>query len=638
MLWVGCGLLALATNPGSRSFAAEYASAMSLIPDTAAGTLRVPNMPDFCQAWKTTTLSAFANDESMKPFVDAQRVRTEQELLAADLKVGIKLRDLLEIASGEAVIAWLPYKDPRRPFSIAVVADTRGLRAKAEMAIDQVDADLVAGGAKRNDVKSGKDTIRVYALKPKPGEIKIEQVAIMLNDERIIASDRDSVVTALLDAIAGNSAVPALASSEDYNRITTQIGERPAVKETGADAGVIGLQWFARPLAMGRIIKEAAKVDRGRQVNVLNLLERQGFDAIRAAGGQFTIGHRHYDLLHHGFVLAPPVTTEPSKYKLAARMLQFPNAKNEPIPDWVSDKIASYTRLNWKMDEAFWASETLANDAVGDEIFRDIFDGIRDDEDGPKIDVAKNVVPNLGKHLIMLTDNEMPATETSERLLVAIEVTDAAALRDAVKRAMEVEPDASLIKGVDGADVYRVLHTDEPADFETELFDDLGLGEEPDPNAPPPLLNQWAISVIQIQNGPGGYLVFSSHPELLIDTAKRMLSSAGGGLGDTADFKQVREELVEIGGAEFAMQRMVRTDLSLRVKYTLLREGKLRDSDSLLASLARRAFEKVKEEDDDPLGAKKLPPFSKVEKFFRPAGTFLLTADDGWLLDGFLLK
>ncbi len=632
--WFAACLLGLMTSLSASAQADE----LSLIPDTAAGIIRVPNMPEFCQAWKKTTVSAFANDEAMKPFVDAQRQRAEQELLAADLKVGIKLRDLLEIASGESIIAWLPFKDPRRPYSIAVVADTRGFKDKALKAIAQVDADLIAGGAKRTDVKFGDDTIRVYAIKPKPGQIKIEQVAITLNDDRIIAADRDSVVTGLLEAVAGKSTVPRLVDSPDYKRIVAQIAERPAIAEQGADAGVLGLQWFGRPLAMARILKDAIGIDRGKQVNVVNLLERQGFDAIRAAGGQFTIGHKEYDLLHHGFVLAPPVTKEPSKYKLAARMLQFPNTTTEPMPTWVGDQIASYTRLNWNMQEAFWAAETLVNDAVGDDIFRDMLNGIRDDEDGPRIDVDKNVIPHLGEHLILLTDNVLPADATSERLLVAIEVTNAKAFSNAVKRAMEVEPDASLMEGVEGAEVYRVLKSDEPADFDSKLFDDLGLGEEPNTNAPPPLLNQWAITVIGSQDKPGGYLVFSSHPELLVETANRMIANPAQGLGDTAEFKLIGEQLIAIGCDEFAMQRMVRMDVAFRAKYMLLRDGKLRDSDSLMATIFKRAFEKVKVEGDDPLGAKKLPPFETIEKYFRPAGTFLRTTDDGWMLDGFLLK
>jgi len=643
-------LLGLVVNLASLVHAQDM-SPISLIPDTAAGTVRVPNMPEFCEAWKTTTLSAFANDESMKAFVDAQKARAEQELLSADLKVGIKLRDLLEIASGEAVIAWLPFKDAKRPFSIAVVADTRGLKKEAEKAIDQVNKDLLAGGAKRVDAKYGNDTIRVYTLAKKPGQLKIDEVAITLNDDRIIASDRESVVTGLLDAVLGKSDKNRLVDSPDYARIESQIADRPSTGETteanaattpaekpAAGAGVIGFHWFARPLAMARIVKDAVGIDRGRQVDIVSLLERQGFDAVRAAGGRITIGHDDFDLLHHGFVLAPPVTEEPSKYKLAARMLQFPNSETEATPNWVGNQTASYTRLNWRMDEAFWAAETLVNDAFGEEVFRDIFDGIRDDEDGPRIDVAKNVIPNLGDHLIMLTDNQLPAGEASERLLIAIDVDDAAALREAVKRAMEVEPDASLIEGVAGADIYRVRPSDAPSDFDAELFNDLGLDDQPDPDAPKPLLNQWAITVVDVKGQPGGYLVFSSHPELLVETANRMISGAADGLADTAEFQNVSDKLLQIDGKEFSMQRMVRTDLSLRVKYDLLREGKLRESDSLLTSLFRRIFENSKEEPNDPLDAKKLPPLEKVQQYFRPAGSFVRTTDDGWQLDGFLLK
>lgn len=635
--WIAVCLLGLMVGFSLPAAAAEYASPISLIPDTAAGAVRVPNMPEFCEAWKTTTLHKFVNDPSMQEFVEAQRSKAEQQLLAADLKVGIKPRDLLEIASGEVVVAWLPFTDPRRPFSVSVIADVRGFKDKAVAAIEQVDKDLKAGGAVRKDVTYGADTVRVYALKQKPGQLKIEQVAICLNDDRLIASDRDSVVTAVLDSVAGKSTAPRLIDSEDRTRVLSQVKEQVAADKPAAE-GVVGLEWFARPISMGRILKEAIGIDRGRQVDVLSLLERQGFDAVRAAGGQLTIGSADFDLLHHGFVLAPPTTKEPSKYKLAAKMLQFPNSKKASIPTWVSDKIASLSRMNWEMDEAFWASETLINDAFGDEIFRDIFDGIRDDEDGPKIDMQKKVVPNLGKHIYMLTDNNLPASEKSERLLVAIEVIDTVAIRDAVKRAMEVEPDAALVEGVPGVDIYRVQRTDEPSDFDSELFEDIGLGDGPDPNAPPPLLNQWAIAVVDSGAKGAGYLVFSSHPELLVETVKQMKAAQGPSFANAADVQKVVEHLNEISGEEIAMSRIVRTNLSLRVKYMLLREAKLRESDSLLASLARRMFDDIKDEQDELLQTKKLPPFESVEKYFRPGGSCVKTVADGWIISGFLLK
>ncbi len=57
------------------------------------------------------------------------------------------------------------------------------------------------------------------------------------------------------------------------------------------------------------------------------------------------------------------------------------------------------------MEDAFWASETLINEAFGDEIFRPMIDGIKEDEEGPQIDVEKDFFPNLDDQLILITDN-----------------------------------------------------------------------------------------------------------------------------------------------------------------------------------------------------------------------------------------
>lgn len=75
----------------------------------------------------------------------------------------------------------------------------------------------------------------------------------------------------------------------------------------------------------------------------------------------------------------------------------------------------------------------------------------------------------------------------------------------------------------------------------------------------------------------------------------------------------------------------------MRVKYSLMREGKFRDSDSVLATLFRRIFISADSKTAD-LGTKLLPPFDQVESYFRPAGSISKATDLGWTLDGFLLK
>lgn len=625
-------------NPRAAT-AEEYKPAISLVPDTAAGIVRIPNLPMLCDAWKQTTLSALVNDPLMQPFVDAQKKLSEQRTSTLGFNIGVRPREVLEMASGEVVVAWLPFDDPRRPFALAMVADIRGNRALADQVVTKIDADMKANGATLRTNDFGDESIRVYTLKTVPGQLKLDQVVITYNDTRLIAADRDSVVTSMLESVAGTNKVAKLEAAEDFLGVRKQID--PQVDDATTMAGV---QWFARPLAMGRIVKEAAKIDRGRQVDILNLLQRQGFDAVRAAGGQVSVGGPEFDLMHKGFIWAPPVAGQAERFRLAARVIQPVNLSAESIPAWVGGKIASFSQLNWNMGDAFWHVESLVDDAIGEVIFRDLLDGIRDDEDGPRIDIAKDVIPNLGQRLYTLTDNVMPADQRSERVLVAIEITDTATLRKAVRRTMEVESNASLIPGpIPGVDVYRVLRTNEPSDFEAELFDDLGLGADEDPDRQPPLLNQWAITVIDASGAANagkqsGYLMFSSHPELLLETLARFAKTGNAdAFRDAPEVKNVLTKLEKLGAQERAYVRVARTDLTFRAKYGLLQAGKLRDSDSVLATLFRRIFISKDEEGID-LKNDKLPPFEQIEQHLRPAGGSSRATEMGWTLDGFLLK
>lgn len=320
-------------------------------------------------------------------------------------------------------------------------------------------------------------------------------------------------------------------------------------------------------------------------------------------------------------------------------MLQFENKPLADIPTWVHDNAASFNRLNLKIENAFWASETLINEAFGDEIFKDIIEGIRDDEDGPQIDIAKNVLPNLDDQVMLITDNTQPADVNCERMLVAIRVRDAKAIKMAIRKAMEVEPDASKMDVLPGVEIWRVQRGEGGDDFDKELFGDLELGFEEDTEEPPPLLEHWAIALVD--QGPGSkvpYLMFSSHPDLLVLAATRIQQGAKGGAASLPQVQAIVASLIELGCKAPSFDRVVRTKLSMRAKYQLLRQGKLKESDSIMASLYRRMFEDEEGGQPDPLNAAKLPPLEQIEKHLPDGGSYFETIDDGWSMTGFLLK
>lgn len=634
--WAGIPAFAVAADD-------EFISALRLLPDDAAAVVRVPNFDALCDAWDRTTLSGITDEPVLQPLFDANFGATGDVWKMVSDRVGVRPKDLYEITQGEVVAAWLAYASRRRPSAIVVVADIRGKHDEAEEILSRIDADLKAEGATRKDIERAGETVRIYSPAVKPGQLKIEQVVLSLTKDRLIAGDYDKITYEILDAIEAGSRGNMLASGELY-KLVSEMSYRQLEQDSDRlpqqwkDSVV---EWFAKPLEVGRIIRDVANVDRGNQVKIIDLLEQQGFDAILAAGGVAVVGTNAFDLLHRGYIHAPPVEGQEERFRLAARMLQFPNSDVTTLPKWIPNSIASVTRLNWKIEEAFWASETLVDSALDSEIFRPSIEGIRDDEDGPQIDLEKNVLPNLEDRILLLTYNTLPAGPDSDRLLLAIAVKDFDAISRAVAKAMEVEPDVFQIESVPGVEIWKVQRG-EDGELDDEFFEDFGFEDEDAIDDQKPLLNTWSLAVVP--KGPAmesAYLIFASHVELLESVSRRMAEAEpGDSLIDSEEFKGMVTQLRKLGSNQQSIQRMVRFRYSLRTRYELLRRGELRESDSVLTTLLRRIIDDTEEEvgDLERPNQAKWPEFETIEKYFRNAVSFVETTDEGWTLNGFLMN
>ena len=94
----------------------------------------------------------------------------------------------------------------------------------------------------------------------------------------------------------------------------------------------------------------------------------------------------------------------------------------------------------------------------------------------------------------------------------------------------------------------------------------------------------------------------------------------------------------ELGCVTPSLDRCVRLKLALRAKYELLKQGKLKESGSVLASFYRRFVEAEGSENTEPPDISKLPALEEIEKYFPDGGSFVETTENGWSLTSFLLK
>ncbi|MCA9135368.1 MAG: hypothetical protein KDB00_01380 [Planctomycetales bacterium] len=611
--------------------AGAYISAVDLLPPSTAGVVRIPKLPSFCDAWRKTQIGQLIDSPEMQPFIDDQRERAASYMETLDRKIGVKPDDLYKMASGEVAVAWMSHEeDKRRPYSLCVVADIRGKKKDADDAAEKIDADLKAGGATRKDVEHGKERIRVYRTKPKPGQLKIEEIVLTWNDHRFIAADRQSVVTELLDVLDGKLPQRAFSDRESYKKVISD--SSAAITQAKEENATVCWEWYAQPFAMGRILRELFEYDRRDDLDIIDLLERQGFGVIDAAGGVGVVSGERFDILHRGIVLTSGKLTK------AARMLQGANAKRGPIPGWPTSDSGTFYRLNWDLESAFWATESLVDDALGDDLFRPMIEGIRDDPEGPRIDIAKDFLPNLDDEVILVTDNTTPIGPESDRMLIALKIKNADVVAGVVEKAMKVEPDATKLD-VAEFDVWRVERGEGEVDDIDAQLKELGFEDQVDDEEVPPLLNHWAIAVVK-GNVPGApdYLMFSSHSELLIKLGMRVRSGVtGDGLESTDQTKTVVKAMDDLKADEVTFDGVFHPSISLRARYELLRKGELKDSDSVIANLLRRIVQEGDEGKPDPIQAGKLPPFATINRYLKSGGSFWQKTEDGWSMTGFLM-
>ena len=202
----------------------------------------------------------------------------------------------------------------------------------------------------RTDQKHRGHVIRVYNNELKPGQLKVEQIAILLDEERLIAADRDSVVTDLIDAIEGEATTEPISKQEDYAIVMSQ-SKWPSkslhkqakrwLRENGLHVpsrwvGSLENHWTS-------IVVTISTFSTCLRIKVLMRSKQQV---------ELAIGGDPYDVLHRGYILAPPVTEEASKYELplnaAPQRTSCGNTRLGP------SRNRKFGRMNVRIEEAFW--------------------------------------------------------------------------------------------------------------------------------------------------------------------------------------------------------------------------------------------------------------------------------------------
>ncbi len=631
--------LAAPLSLGSRASAAVPSE--QLLPATTKGFISTHDVNEVRKKFNETQLGEMAADPLMQPFVEDFKKQIGAKLERAGRKLGIKWADMEDVYGGE-VSAALIQPDPKDKNSHALVLtiEITGKRKEADDLLKKIDVNQKANKAVKSTLKDSGIDITVYTQPLREGEKVPEKTFFFISGDQIVFSDHQPTITGIIRRLDGKAA-DTLASIVAFQETLKKCAD--AAKGTRHH-----VRWFVEPFGYVEANRAAQGGRKRRGTDLLKVLQTQGFTAAQGLGGHVFFNTDAVEILHRTYVYAPAINRGPNdkskdKYNLAMRMLDFPNSANmddlEP-QQWALPDVATYLTFNWKMRQAFDHAETLVDAIIGDKgAFKEIWQSLKVDVNGPQIDIYKDLLNHLGTRATLLTDVKLPVELKSERLLALIEVKNADAVAKTVEKAFIKDPQAKK-RVFQGKVIWEITQEDGLAG-DTELMIE-GTGFVSAVEAAPPKKEEEEEEEAKLPNMAItvflDHLIVSTHVEFIQEFIAHQADPTS--LAQQADYQQVRPALVALGSNRDSFRFFSRTDESYRATYELLKQGKLPEAETMLARLLNsmlgpREEGVIRKQEID---GSKLPEFDLVKKYLGPGGLFVQSEDNGWWLVGCLLK
>lgn len=596
--------------------AQDLPKAVDLFPASTQAFASLPNASGFLKNWKQTELGRLADDEQMKDFWANQQEELRRRLASAGWQLSLKIEDLENLCSGQTALGLISRPEvTEKPFSLALVIDVAGREEVLEKFFQRVSSDMESQKGTLKTIDASGIEVKHYSI-PKlaaDGRARDSFFAVSKN-QLLIADDLRSIEE--LIASQANPPEDSLGKSQLY----TDVQERIVRDDHSAE-----IEYFVQPLGLGKLLRSISVQKGKKQVDLLKLLEEQGFGSILAAAGSVQLAKEDLDMHHQGFILREEEIPE------AVQILDFPNQKALVPPAWISAGSASVMGFSWNFTEAFPKLRGIVDAYIGDAQFDEILDQIKNDPQGPQIDIRKEILPHIGQEFYTVTEIIEPITPDSKRSLICIKLNDPEnKLYGVLNRYSKSEPGSS-IEDIGDFRIWKFSNEEEGEEV-IEFNNPGSKNSKEEEEEEKPLLNKWGVCIIN------GYFVFASNPDSLIQVIENAKNEAiHGDFEKIESVQAVRAMQAKLLSAEgHCFSEIDLADRSAEMQYELFRQGILPQSRSLMAIIAERILKTDKSKPQEFQG-NKLPPYEQVKHFFTPRGLVVRTEKDGWGIDAFIL-
>lgn len=579
----GLVMVLLAVSP----VLAERPACYELLPSRTLAYVRIADVKELGEKFDETALGKIIKQEQMKSLTTQLYEEAEIAFAPAAEQIGLTIRELLAIPTGEIAIAAVAPPSGQQVTAAVLMIDVDGQQANMKKLVDLLEQKLEEDGkSKVTEAERGTALSIFEDDDPRwTGVIHFQKDAL-----QVFTTNLD-VAKQILAAWDGDEKQATLEDNEDFaNVMRHSKGPKEATPQ---------IRWFVDPISLAKVSLRGNVMAQG----ALAFLPVLGADGILALGGSITMASDEYDTFMQGHL----ITAEPRTGALAMLAME----SGDPTPEsWVPHDVASYQTMYWNLETTEKELATLFNSFQGADKFEE--EVLSRATEFLGVDVMEDVIGSMDGRLTLTTWVSRPATISGMVYLGGLKLKADHDFAKTLKTVMDRVGDEMEEKSYGGFTYY---HTPAPE-------------EEPEPAANPFLPGNGQIAV-----GVVGDYVLIANKASAIERAI-ITRSSNKSLDKELDFKLVASKLrQQPGGKKPGRFVFERPEEGFRMMYDLATAQSTKDM--LSGGAENNGMFRVL---NDALESNPLPPFAKLRQFLAPTGAIMTADDKGFHYIGFGLR
>jgi len=569
-----------------------------IVPDTTILLFKLNDAKSFREAFRASQYGQLWNDPGLKDFREELSLKLEDAGKGLKEKIGVSIKELIEIPQGTVALAAIGREDPKLPVAGVLLADAGENEKKLIEVLSKANKQAEESGAKISTESFNGLTIHIIQFPPRKPKNDKEKAA---DPDKLPPAPPMVWTNAGSQFFIGSDVevVKDLAAHRD-GRDNALAGNESFIKtQAKIDSSKAQMTWF---IDLSKLVKLLVKAGsrgggaEGQQNEVL--VEELGVNGLKSVGGSLALGTGGYDSLSKTFFLAP----KPVQGLL--KIFSFPPIALRP-ESWVPATVASYQTLSIDLDNFYTAINDLVN-KFQPGMLNIIEQQLVGPQGGQPLNFQNDLFGPLGNRVTIISDFKKPIKDDSQRVLLAIALDNSKAFQNTLTRVLEIAQAAPQKREFQGTTIY---------DFPINLPNPNGGGN------------------VQGLKGPISLAVAKESLFVTTDTTllEQVLRPGNASLADSTTYQTVAKEYPEKASAI----TYVRPDESARLSYDLVKSGQF---EKAIQQAAAAGGGRDLGDLGKLLPTDKLPDFSVFAKYLSLGGGFSVTDDDGFTMTGFTLR